>query len=84
MPTNAGHDTRDEQGRQSVTVAEAIKTLKALRAELADLRMLVRAAGTSGDCAGADAPTSVSRPSVDCRRGEAQNDRSASSIPSTD
>jgi hypothetical protein len=72
MPTNAGHDTRDEQGRQSVTVAEAIKTLKALRAELADLRMLVRAAGTSGDSAGAAAPTSVPRPPAHSCRGDAQ------------
>lgn len=43
-PMNAGSSTDSEHDAQSVTLAEALQALKALRAEMADLRMLVRAA----------------------------------------
>jgi hypothetical protein len=51
-PTAIQGASEDGQSAQAVTVTEAIAALKALRAELADLRMLVRAARKTDDGAG--------------------------------
>jgi hypothetical protein len=41
--------TANAQEEQTVTLTEAIKALKTLRTEFADLRMLIRAARTADD-----------------------------------
>jgi hypothetical protein len=46
-PVNAGSSTNSGQEEQTVTLTEAIKALRTLRAEFSDLRMLIRAARTS-------------------------------------
>jgi hypothetical protein len=46
--------TANAQEEQTVTLTEAIKALKTLRAEFRDLRMLIRAARTPDVNAGAE------------------------------
>jgi hypothetical protein len=50
-PGSVTGSANNGQEGQTVTLTEAVKALRVLRAEFADLRMLIRAATASGDTA---------------------------------
>jgi hypothetical protein len=61
-PTAIEGASEDGRSAQAVTVTEALAALKVLRAELADLRMLVRAARKTDGVAGpAPRPERITR-----------------------